>query len=123
MILQVETEVKPKLTVIQLESMSLYEIIRDERAFVIIIDGKTFFTEPLFPILEFVQYSIKWVKENNVSFIYNTIESEENPILSFTQQQGQWKIYSVWQKFECNELFKFEDIRNFIIEIINRVMQ
>lgn len=113
---------KAKLSTKNLEKMDLAEMLYDERNFKIIIDGKLFFHEPLFPILEFVQYCRQWNKKANTSFVYNTVESEENPLLSFVPQKDTWKIYSVWQKFECKTEFGFAEVYAFVENIINQVL-
>lgn len=51
-------------------------------------------------VIEFFWYLINWVnqntKDNEVTFIYKTIENDE-PILSFTSlRSGCWEIDSIW---------------------------
>lgn len=103
--------------------MNLYDIIRVERNFKIKVGERTFFHEPLFPILELVQYCLQWSKNANVSFVYNTIENDENPLLSFVPQKDTWKMYSVWQKFECETEFSSAEVHRFIGDIINQVIK
>jgi len=103
--------------------MDLYDVIRDERDFQIMINEEIFFHEPLFPILELVQYCRQWIINANTNFAYNTIESEENPLLSFMLQKEKWRISSVWQKFECEVEFSFTEVKAFIRDIINQVVQ
>ena len=122
MILRAEIGYKPKLTLAELEAMSTYDLIRDERDFRIVIEERTFFHEPLFPILELVKYCQQWRKNANSSFVYNTIESEENPLLSFLPQNDMWRVYSVWQKFECETEFSFAEVQAFIENIVNHVI-
>lgn len=43
--------------------------------------------------------------------IYNTVETDDTPILEFSKQEtGMWKISSVWQEFDCKQEFEKEDI-------------
>lgn len=84
------------------------ELLSEEHKFCIKIDGKVFFEQPYFPIVELLYHYAMWDRKK--SFIYNSIESNENPLLSFKQNIIGWKIDSVWKKFECKEHFCLDDI-------------
>jgi len=118
-----ELEEAMKISQEYLWEMSLLDIINSgDRNFKVLIDGKVFFEEPYFPILEFIQYSLKWMNHQKSDFIYNSIESEENPLIAFYILNGHWKIYSVWQKFECNRGFSDDEVKRFIGEIISQIV-
>ena len=42
---------------------------------------------------------------NSASFEYNSVETEENPLISFICKNEKYNIHSPWQLFESHELF------------------
>jgi hypothetical protein len=126
-ILICEVENRPKIQAAAFEKMNIHEILLDERDFRVIVNGHVFFDQALFPILELVQYCQLWLKthclkNNSVDFIYNTVESSENPLLTFQMVKNGWKLESVWQKFECDEVFSYTEVKNFVYEIVSKVL-
>lgn len=101
--------------------MSLYDVVQDDRDFKVMVNGKEFFHEPLFPILELAQYCQRWIEKPDTDFIYNTIESEENPLLAFSHTKSGWKMESVWKKFECDLYFTADEVKSFIKTLIDQV--
>lgn len=81
------------------------ELLLEENDFRIIINGKLFFHDTYFPVLEFLFYAKKWTKMNSASFEYNSVETEENPLISFICKNEKYNIHSPWQLFESHELF------------------
>ncbi|MEK4349234.1 hypothetical protein MKX41_00210 [Paenibacillus sp. FSL R5-0475] len=74
----------------------------------IIINNKIFFSEKYLLLLEFGIELKKWwvkVKSNEkTSFSYETMSFNEGPILEFAHiAEGKWRIFSQWQKFDCNQ--------------------
>ena len=52
-----------------------------------------------------------WIDNHENKMIYNTVETDDTPILEFSKQEtGMWKISSVWQEFDCKQEFEKEDI-------------
>ena len=102
--------------------MNLYEILMDERDFKIMICGETFFHEPLFPILELVKYIIDWSKKKENNFVYNTMESEDNPLIMFQKNESEWIVHSPWQRFECKRKFTLSEVNFFVQDIVNQVI-
>ncbi len=84
------------------------DLISDEQYFCIKINGNIFYEQPLFPILEFLFAYLIWDKKHN--FIFNTIESEENPMIVFKHTLRGWKLDSVWKKFDCLAVFNLNEI-------------
>ena len=103
--------------------MRLYDLMRIDHDFKITIDSRVFFHEPLFPILELAQYCLTWRENPNQDFIYNTIESEENPLLAFQRRGDAWQICSVWQEFECETPFCFTEVIAFVDLIIQKAVK
>ena len=116
-----ETDNKPKIPVAELEKMHIADVLHDERDFKIVVDGQTMLYIQHFPVWELAQYCLKWIKKPKKDFIYNTIESEENPLIAFRKLKYGWKIESVWQKFECKRLFSDNDVINFARELLYQV--
>ncbi len=123
--LSVTFEKKERIVLSEFESLTLYELIRDERYFRIDINGRTFYEDPVFPFLEFVKYCIDWKKSiyrrkknKCVDFIYETIESEDNPHLAFYQKNGKWFIDSVWKRFDYSNSIDFGEIEALIDKVI-----
>ena len=51
--------------------------------FSIVINGKLFFREPNFPVFEFLYFVNDWNDTTNCTFEYFSIETEDNPLISF----------------------------------------
>ena len=58
-------------------------MLKIDAEFYILVDGKKFFSEPDFPIVELAIQAYKWLQDSGRSFEYNSLESEENPVISF----------------------------------------
>ncbi len=99
--------------------MDIAELLDIERDFSVKISGKLFYKQPFFPILEFLNYYVKWNKCSD--FIYNTIESMENPMISFKKQHSFWRIDSVWKKFDCKTKFVLSDFTNAVDELCSKI--
>ena len=117
-----ETEERPQISAKELEKMHIADVLDDDRYFKIFIDGQVFYDQPHFSMWELVQYSIKWIKRSNKDFTYDSIESHENPMLSFVRDSNGWKIHSVWQEFVCDNVFSHDEVKNFINQIISHVV-
>lgn len=94
------------------------EILLIVGEFKIIINKETFFAEPYFPILEFMKVALRWVNiDETTPMIYNTVETEENPLISFTKTIDGWNIFSPWQEFNCNLCFSKDELAIAIIQL------
>lgn len=75
------------------------------------VDNQQFFGEPDFPVLDFLYAVYKWKSsKDNEDFAYNCIETEDNPLISFTREKNMWAMYSPWQLFKCEKRFAKEEI-------------
>lgn len=74
------------------------------------VNNKIFFKEPYFLALEFIRALEKWLNNTNKIMIYNCIETEDNPLISFILNNKGWQIISPWQLFECNDIFSKEEL-------------
>ncbi len=75
-----------------------YDLIKVEAVVQIYINNVLFFSDDYFPILEFLYQFEVWKSQRlNNSFEYNTIESMENPIISFRIKNQNCILDSVWK--------------------------
>ena len=96
----------------------MIEVVGDLR---IEVNEKTFFSQPYFPVIEFIRTLEKWDKNNNM--LYNCIEAEDNPLISFIFTNQGWKIKSPWQLFECADFFSKEELLKSIENLIASVRE
>ena len=98
------------------------KLAKYESEFMILIDGRVFFDEPNFPVLEFLKYAIKWKEHADFSFEYCSIETEENPLIVFSPMNENWVISSPWQKFTCQTLFTTKELICAIDALLDKVI-
>ena len=98
------------------------EIVWYEMDFRIVINGKLFFSEPNFPVFEFLLSAKKWESMNSVSFEYNSIETEDNPLISFIHNREGYVLHSPWQLFQCDVFFTKEQIISAINSLENSIV-
>ena len=116
-----EGEAEPSVSISELENMHLADTLDYDCRFEMHVCGEILFSQDV-SILELAQCFQKWLKKPKKSLIYNTVEREENPFIAFHKQKDGWKISSVWQKFECKEIFSFEDVENFVKGVVDYVV-
>lgn len=101
----VQTDIK-----IRRKPKSYPKLVEYEADFSILVNGKLFFHEPNFPLLEFLHFVTRKKIENGGSVDYISIETEENPLISFIYEDDMFTISSPWQLFECETKFSKEQI-------------
>ena len=88
------------------------------------VNNQQFFLEPDFPVLDFLYTVYKWkISKDNEDFFYNCIETEDNPLISFTRENSMWTICSPWQLFECEKRFTKEEIINALDVLERKIYQ
>ena len=93
------------------------DLTQYEVEFMIIVEGRIFFEEPNFPLLEFLKSINVWKNSNEEkTFNYVSIETDDNPLISFMYEKDKWIIQSPWQQFKCDTEFT----RQQLIEAIER---
>ncbi len=120
--LQFELEAGRKFSRQGLAAMPLIDVMDDDRHFTIRVDRKVFFDDPYFPIREFTLCALRWLDRPQGRFEYRTIDSEQNPLLAFLPRKKGFKMYSVWQKFPCKEIFSRQQIQTLLREITAQVV-
>jgi hypothetical protein len=103
----------------KISQLEYSKLLDEGNNFCVKINGKVFFEQPLFPVMEFLYFYLKWDKKHD--FIYNTIESEENPMISFKRGISGWRIDSVWKQFDCKERFRVEDFIMAVEKMIDNI--
>ena len=97
------------ITAAKLVNKKEYELLEDCASFSIYINDKEFFYEPDFPVLEFLREVALWADKGG-NMLYNSIETDENPLIAFIKNENGYVISSPWQKFECNTCFCKEEL-------------
>lgn len=61
------------------------DVLESNGSFTITVDGRVFFTEPSFPIYEFLSQANEWMNGGRVpdSMEYASLETDENPLICF----------------------------------------
>lgn len=97
------------------------DILESTGQFRILINDNTFFSEPYFPILEFLKYALEWINcpDETKEMSYSSMETEDNPLIIFKKKGEGWIVFSPWQKCEC----VVEFARNEVVYAILRLME
>ena len=88
-------------------------LVEVEGELFVFIDGELFFHDEYILLMELGISLFKWKESSRrgivESFHYQTMDYDEGPILELIKiDRENWKIYSIWQKFESNELIPFK---------------
>ena len=108
-----------EITASNLIDKKSYELLDDCASFSICINDKEFFHEPDFPVLEFLREIALWTDKES-SMYYNSIETDDNPIISFIKNENGYTVSSPWQKFECNDCFSKKELLSALNMIENK---
>lgn len=96
------------------------ELIYPDGLFRIILNGKMFFEQP-FAILELIRARDIW--DRSKAMQYNSIETEDNPLISIFPAADGWKLQSPWQLFESSDIFSTADIEQAIAKLSDSVKE
>lgn len=92
--------------------------------FKITINGKTFFEQPYFPVIEFLSIASSWVNNDlDVPMLYHSVETEDNPLILFSKTTNGWNITSPWQEYSCDLYFSKEELTTAIINLKKNLIQ
>ncbi|NLN81649.1 MAG: hypothetical protein GX136_03795 [Clostridiales bacterium] len=102
-----------------------YDYLEYEGEFTVTINSKTFFQEPYFTVLEFLRDALDWVGCENKTkpMLYNSIETEENPLISFIERSGKWYVQSPWQKYECDITFTRGELEKAVLDLKHTIIK
>lgn len=95
------------------------EILKNEGSFQIELNGKLYFDDPNFSIDEFLLYAERWIEngDKSQSMHYHCVDTDENPLISFSMKNGRWYIDSPWELFECNDSFTRDELEKAVIRL------
>ena len=92
-----------------IRQLSINELLSYECPMTIMINDNVFFNDPFFCILEFWKSLADWDKTH--TFNYNSIETDENPLIRFVLTPDGWFLRSPWSVFNADEyLLSTEDL-------------
>lgn len=116
-----QTDILPKN--IAFELIKEQDRIKYDLPFEILINKKVFFFDEYFTILDFIYSVLCWQKKDIVcDMTYNSYDTDENPLISFIYDGGDFFISSPWQLFECEMRFTKEQILDAIDELKKNIM-
>jgi len=100
-------------------------MIEFEINFRIEINGKLFFENSYFPLIEFLYFAEKWLASNpqENSMLYYSVETEENPLICFARMQNGYHIFSPWQLFDCADIFEFHELEREVKKLRSDLMK
>ena len=104
---------------------SKLDIYRINATLIISLDGKVFFREEYFPVLEFAVNLKKWLKSNDRSLYFCTVDFGtygEDSILDIIHYKGKKYIHSIWQQFDAKHLlFEEQYIKGVLRNYLNHL--
>lgn len=96
------------------------DVLESNGSFTITVDGRVFFTEPSFPIYEFLSQANEWMNGGRVpdSMEYASLETDENPLICFRRTvDDTFCLESPWAAFKCDSTFSFKEICKAVREL------
>lgn len=99
------------------------DILKITGEFQILINERVFFSEPYFPILEFLKDALEWIdcSDKSQEMSYSSMETENNPLIVFSSQDEGWIIRSPWEKYECFVSFTRDELENAILDLVKEL--
>lgn len=103
---------------VNLKNMKEIERIKYDLPFTIRINGNVYFYDEYFTILDFLFTAMCWQKNcENKELLYNSPDTDDNPLISFKCIGQAWYIESPWEKFACDKFLTKNDLFNAINEL------
>ncbi len=91
-------------------------LLRVVANFAVVIDGRQFYAESEFPVIEFASQVAKWLRSGGGDFLYVSMESAEEPLLAFYRlADDRFRIYSPHQMFEMTATVDREKLRGALV--------
>lgn len=116
----IQMKFSPKNTYIGRYSKNYPEVLNWEGKFSIEINNQVIFCEPNFPILEFLLTIDQWMKEDKSNnMYYYSLDTDDNPLISFINCNNKWTITSPWQLYVCNDTFTRTELEESIENLKN----
>jgi hypothetical protein len=99
-------------------------LLRVVADFSVLFDGKEFYRETEFPIVEFASQAAEWLRDVESDLLYVSMESEEQPLLGFYWQgDDRFRLYSPHQMFEATKPTNQEELRRALSVVLEELGQ
>lgn len=93
--------------------------------FVILLEGRRWLREEMFPVLELVASLIPWLDDVDRGavrdFSYESLEAAEGPLIEFLRHGVGWRVRSPWQAFEEERVLATEEVRDAARQLVDDV--
>ncbi len=87
-----------------LRHAALPQLLAQEIRLTLRLDGRTFFEDEYFCILEFLRDVEGWLaSDHRVAYEFRSVESEAGPLLAFLPVDGGFLLRSCWQAFDASQ--------------------
>jgi hypothetical protein len=86
----------------------------------ITIDGRLWFDEPQFPVVELAAAAASWLRKGG-DFVFETMEAEESPFMLVRQTMAGCTVGAAWQKYKEDRLLSCDHIRGSFSHFIGQV--
>lgn len=95
------------------------EILKNEGEFQIKVNGTLYFDEPNFSVDEFLLNAERWLtdKDKAQDMRYFSVDTDDNPLISFSMKNDCWYVDSPWRLFECNVSFTRDELEKAVSEL------
>jgi hypothetical protein len=94
-------------------------LLRIAAEFSISVDGRLFYREAEFPIVEFASQAARWLRAGSGDFLYSSMESEEEPLIGFYEEDNdQFRLYSPHQESDETLRVSGDALRDSIASLI-----
>jgi len=100
-------------------------ILEHEGHFRISIDDQTVFDQPYLAILEFLRDAAPWARnpDKSAPMLYTCIQADENPLVSFVEEDGEWFIRSPWETHHSDRACRRDDLATAVLALEQRVKE
>ncbi|HVM83602.1 MAG TPA: hypothetical protein VMW18_06915 [Candidatus Binatia bacterium] len=96
-------------------------LLRITADFSVLINGRMFYSEVAFPVVEFAARAALWLKDGG-DLSYESMDSQEKPLLTFFRGgDGKFRPYSPHQEFQMADYIDENALRQAIVEFRARL--
>ena len=88
----------------------------------IVLQGREWFSEPMFPIVELAAAVSSWLKRGG-ELNFETMEASESPFLQIRPTGEVCTLYAAWQKFEMGDSLSLLAVRGEMARFVSEVVR
>jgi len=97
-------------------------LLRVDAEFSVSFDGRDFYKETEFPVVEFGSQAAEWLRHGDGDFLYVSMESEEKPLLGFYREaDGRFRLYSPHQVLATVASVNRDDLRRALSALVGQL--